>query len=163
MDGIKSVAMTTNGLTLERSLPKLAEAGLDAVNISLDTLHDKKFEFVSRRPAAGHARVMGAVDAVLRNHAEDIRLKVNCVVMRGMNDDELADFVGWTRDRALIVRFIEYMPFDGNKWNDKKVSLMRQNLSRKILILKLHFSDGALFRNGAEDTRQIPRISQGRS
>ena len=49
--------------------------------------------------------------------------KVNCVVMRGMNDDEMADFVEWTRDRNLIVRFIEYMPFDGNKWNDKKVSL----------------------------------------
>ena len=40
-----------------------------------------------------------------------------------MNDDEMADFVEWTRDRNLIVRFIEYMPFDGNKWNDKKVSL----------------------------------------
>ena len=57
IDGISTVAMTTNGLTLGRHLPPLLEAGLDAVNISLDTLHDKKFEFVSRRPKAGHAKV----------------------------------------------------------------------------------------------------------
>lgn len=47
--------------------------------------------------------------------------QVNCVVMRGLNDDELVDFVDWTRDRRLCVRFIEYMPFDGNKWNSNKV------------------------------------------
>ena len=52
-----------------------------------------------------------------------LKLKINCVVMRGMNDDELVDFVDWTRDKKLILRFIEYMPFDGNRWNDKKVSL----------------------------------------
>ena len=83
VDGISHVAMTTNGLTLERSLPKLAEAGLDAVNVSLDTLHDKKFEFVSRRPAAGHARVMGALDAVLRHNeavgVPNIRLKAGFI------------------------------------------------------------------------------------
>ena len=53
----------------------------------------------------------------------ELKLKINCVVMRGMNDDELVDFVDWTRDKKLILRFIEYMPFDGNRWNDKKVSL----------------------------------------
>ena len=47
--------------------------------------------------------------------------KVNCVVMRGVNDDEIADFVEFTRERDVTVRFIEYMPFDGNKWNDRKM------------------------------------------
>ena len=47
--------------------------------------------------------------------------KVNCVVMRGVNDDEIADFVKFTRERDVTVRFIEYMPFDGNKWNDRKM------------------------------------------
>ncbi len=51
-------------------------------------------------------------------------LKVNVVVMKGLNDDEMVDFVHFTKDRNLEVRFIEYMPFDGNKWNDKKVQLL---------------------------------------
>jgi molybdenum cofactor biosynthesis enzyme MoaA len=48
-------------------------------------------------------------------------LKINCVVMRGLNEDEITDFVRWTKDRAVDVRFIEYMPFDGNKWDSKKM------------------------------------------
>ena len=48
-------------------------------------------------------------------------LKINCVVMRGLNDDEITSFVKWTQDKPVDVRFIEYMPFDGNKWNDKKM------------------------------------------
>ena len=119
IDGIETVAMTTNGLTLQRHLPQLIDAGLDAINISLDTLEDKKFEFVSRRPRAGHAKVLNAIDSVLQT---DIKLKINCVVMRSLNEDEILPFVAWTRDKKLTVRFIEYMPFDGNKWNDKKVN-----------------------------------------
>lgn len=99
-------------------MPPLLKAGLDAVNISLDTLHDQKFEFVSRRPKAGHAKVLRSIDSVMES---GLKLKINCVVMRGMNDDELVDFVDWTRDKKLILRFIEYMPFDGNRWNDKKM------------------------------------------
>ena len=48
-------------------------------------------------------------------------LKINCVVMRGLNEDEVANFVTWTKNLPIDVRFIEYMPFDGNKWNDKKM------------------------------------------
>ena len=47
--------------------------------------------------------------------------QVNCVVMRGVNEDEMGDFVEFTREREVTVRFIEYMPFDGNKWNDRKM------------------------------------------
>ena len=65
-------------------------------------------------------QVLRAIDFAMES---GLKLKINCVVMRGMNDDELVDFVDWTRDKKLILRFIEYMPFDGNRWNDKKVSL----------------------------------------
>ncbi len=108
--------MTTNGLTLSRKLPALKSAGLDAINISLDTLVPAKFEFVSRR--RGHDRVLRAINDALDG---GYRVKVNCVVMKGLNDDELVDFVDFTRDRAVSVRFIEYMPFDGNRWNTHKM------------------------------------------
>jgi len=117
--GIQTVAMTTNGLTLSRKLPALQQAGLTHLNISLDTLIPEKFEFVSRRPKAGHGKVMRAIEDSLKLGFTPV--KVNCVVMRGLNEDEIINFVEQTKDKALDVRFIEYMPFDGNKWNTKKM------------------------------------------
>jgi len=95
----------------------LRAAGLTAVNISLDSLVPAKFELLTRR--LGHDRVLAAIDSALA--AGFAPVKVNCVVMRGINDDELLDFVALTRDRPINVRFIEYMPFDGNAWQPKKV------------------------------------------
>jgi len=119
LPGIETVAMTTNGVTLSRKLPALKDAGLNALNISLDTLIPEKFEFVSRRPKAGHAKVLNAIEKSLEMGFDPV--KVNCVVMRGLNEDEILDFVDSTKDRNIDVRFIEYMPFDGNKWNTKKM------------------------------------------
>lgn len=119
LSGLKTVAITTNGIVLSKKLPALTDAGLDAINISLDTLVPKKYAFVTRRPSAGFQRVMTAIDDAIA--AGYTPLKVNCVVMRGLNEDEIVDFVTWTRDRAVDVRFIEYMPFDGNKWDDRKM------------------------------------------
>jgi len=117
LHGLKTVAMTTNGLLLTRKLPQLKEAGLDLLNISLDTLIPAKFEFITRRK--GFEKVLQGIDLALELGYKP--LKVNCVVMRGLNEDELADFVRLTQNKEVDVRFIEYMPFDGNKWNDKKM------------------------------------------
>ena len=122
--GLETVAMTTNGVTLGRKLPALKAAGLDALNISLDTLVPKKFEFVSRRPQAAHGKGMAAIQRSLELGYSPV--KVNCVVMRGLNEDEILDFVDLTRDRDLDVRFIEYMPFDGNRWNTGKMVSFRE-------------------------------------
>jgi len=119
LPGLQTVAMTTNGLSLYRKLPDLRTAGLTHLNISLDTLVPAKFEFISRRPKAGHAKVLRAIDASLELGYTPV--KVNCVVMRGLNEDEIVNFVEQTKDRNIDVRFIEYMPFDGNKWNTKKM------------------------------------------
>ncbi len=127
MAGIETVAMTTNGLVLGKKLAKLQEAGLDMLNISLDTLEEKKYAFVTRRPAKGFHRVMEAIDLALE--AGYRPLKINCVVMRGLNEDEVVSFVDWTRDKPVDVRFIEYMPFDGNKWNDKKMVSYKELVS----------------------------------
>ncbi|XP_037341603.2 molybdenum cofactor biosynthesis protein 1 isoform X1 [Pungitius pungitius] len=117
LEGLKTIAVTTNGMNLARLLPKLKEAGLDLINISLDSLVPAKFEFIVRRK--GFHKVMEGIDKAIEMGFNPV--KVNCVVMRGLNEDELLDFVALTEKKPLEVRFIEYMPFDGNKWNFKKM------------------------------------------
>ncbi|KAH9613304.1 hypothetical protein KSS87_012387 [Heliosperma pusillum] len=117
LEGLKSLAMTTNGITLARKLPKLKECGLTSLNISLDTLVPAKFEFMTRRK--GHQKVMDSINAAVDLGYNPV--KVNCVVMRGFNEEEMCDFVELTRDKPINIRFIEFMPFDGNVWNVKKL------------------------------------------
>ncbi|CAH3119144.1 unnamed protein product [Porites lobata] len=130
IEGLKTLAMTTNGITLSRKLPQLKDAGLNLLNISLDTLVPQKFEFITRRK--GWHKVMESTDCALELGYDPV--KVNCVVMRGMNEDEVCNFVSLTQNKPLDVRFIEYMPFDGNKWNLKKFvpySEMLESISQK--------------------------------
>eukprot|EP00892_Ulva_mutabilis_P001496 jgi/Ulvmu1/11347/UM075_0007.1 len=121
LPGLKTLAMTSNGVALRRKLPALRTAGLSALNISLDTLQEARFEQLTRRKGA--ARVLACVEEAL---AQGFAVKVNVVVMRGVNDDELADFVELTRHRRLNVRFIEYMPFDDNAWSRHKMYTFRE-------------------------------------
>ncbi|KAJ3693173.1 hypothetical protein LUZ60_008653 [Juncus effusus] len=145
LKGLKTLAMTTNGLVLARKLPKLKEYGLNALNISLDTLVPAKFEFMTRRK--GLERVLDSIYTALDLGFDPV--KVNCVVMRGMNDDEICDFVDLTRDKNINVRFIEFMPFDGNVWNVKKLVSYAEILDKvrqkykDVKRLKDHPSDTA--------------------
>ncbi|XP_064602274.1 molybdenum cofactor biosynthesis protein 1-like [Liolophura sinensis] len=123
-EGLKSIAMTTNGVTLARKLPVLKEAGLDQLNISLDTLIPAKFEFITRRK--GWQKVIEGIDVALQLGYDPV--KVNCVVMRGTNEEEICDFVAFTEKKNVDIRFIEYMPFDGNKWNFKKMVAYQEML-----------------------------------
>ena len=109
--GIQSVHLTTNGLLLESMVPKLQEAGLTGVNISLDTLKPDRFKQITRRE--GLAQVMAGLDAALA--AGLVSTKVNVVAMRNFNVDELSQFTELTRDRNIVVRFIELMPFDSHQ------------------------------------------------
>jgi cyclic pyranopterin phosphate synthase len=108
--GIDDIALSTNGLLLEQQLPSLVDAGLRRINLSLDTLRADRFEAIARRP--GLDRVVRGIDAAIA--AGLAPLKLNCVVMRGRNDDELADFAELTRERPIFVRFIEVMPVHEN-------------------------------------------------
>ncbi|XP_038075089.1 molybdenum cofactor biosynthesis protein 1-like [Patiria miniata] len=117
LDGLRTLAMTTNGVALHRKLAKLREGGLNLLNISLDTLVPAKFEFITRR--RGFNQVWKGLEKAIDLGYDPV--KINCVVMRGLNEDEICDFVALTKDKPIEVRFIEYMPFDGNKWNDKKM------------------------------------------
>ncbi|KAJ2505684.1 hypothetical protein IWW47_001938, partial [Coemansia sp. RSA 2052] len=115
--GLRKIAMTTNGIALRRKLPLLREAGLDGLNISLDTRDPHKFEVFTRR--RGCEQVLRAIDEAGKLGFDFV--KVNVVVMRGQNDDEVPAFVEMTHDDAVDVRFIEYMPFDGNRWGRQKL------------------------------------------
>jgi len=106
VEGIEDLSLSTNGLLLEEQAAELAAAGLRRVNVSLDTLRPDRFEAIARRP--GLERVLAGIDAALA--AGLAPLKINCVVMRGRNDDELLDFAALTREREVYVRFIEVMP-----------------------------------------------------
>jgi cyclic pyranopterin phosphate synthase len=103
--GIEDLSMTTNGFVLEHLAQPLLEAGLDRLTISIDSLNSDRFKKITRT---------GDLTAVLRglSRCEDIGLsvKINCVAMRGTNDNEFADFARLTLNRNLTVRFIEYMP-----------------------------------------------------
>ncbi|XP_004846685.1 molybdenum cofactor biosynthesis protein 1 isoform X1 [Heterocephalus glaber] len=124
LEGLKTIGVTTNGINLARLLPSLQKAGLSALNISLDTLVPAKFEFIVRRK--GFHKVMEGIYKAIELGYRPI--KVNCVVMRGLNEDELLNFVALTEGLPLDVRFIEYMPFDGNKWNFKKMVSYKEML-----------------------------------
>jgi len=124
--GVRDVSVTTNGVALERRLEGLKASGLRRLNVSLDTLVPAKFEFMTRR--RGHERVLRSVARAVELGFQSV--KVNCVVTRHQNDDELIDFVNMTKDSPINVRFIEYMPFDGNKWSTEKMVSYAEMRSR---------------------------------
>lgn len=115
--GLRSLAMTTNGLALADRLDALTEAGLTDLTVSLDTLRADRFLSITRRP--GLDRVLHAIDRALEvGYGSDGRsLKINVVALRGVNEDEAADFAAWAARAPIEVRFIEVMPFDGNGWD----------------------------------------------
>ncbi|KAK0623570.1 hypothetical protein B0T14DRAFT_564912 [Immersiella caudata] len=119
--GLRELCLTTNGLSLHRKLDAMVEAGLTGVNLSLDTLDPWQFQIMTRRN--GFSAVRKSIDRILEmNRAgAGVKLKINCVVMRGLNDREILPFVEMTKDEDIEVRFIEYMPFDGNKWSEGKM------------------------------------------
>ncbi|MDG1087467.1 MAG: GTP 3',8-cyclase MoaA, partial [Acidimicrobiales bacterium] len=114
------VAMTTNGSTLRRHAQLLRDAGLRRINISLDSLQQDRFLELTRRDELD--TVLDGIDAAVEAGFEPV--KINCVVMRGINDDELVDFARFGRDKGVVVRFIEWMPLDADEgWsNDRVVS-----------------------------------------
>lgn len=158
---VDSVGITTNGLTLQRQMPTLLDAGLTHANISLDTLMEDRFVDITRRK--GLRKVLQAIDNAVESFADrygtDVpgRIKINCVVMKGFNDDELRDFVMLTKDRKVDVRFIEWMPFNDNGWSKGRF------LGYADMLKRIRGEDGANG-NGEADTTaplDLQRLSDG--
>jgi cyclic pyranopterin phosphate synthase len=112
------VALTTNGATLTHQAADLARAGLNRINISLDSLKRDRFREITGRDAL--EAVVDGIDAAVVAGLEPV--KVNCVLVRGVNDDEILDFADFGRQRGVEVRFIEWMPLDGGgAWSGDQV------------------------------------------
>jgi len=116
--GIEDISLTTNGYFLDNMALKLKDAGLDRVTVSLDSLKEERFNRLVGRKIFDriHSNLLGLRDIAFR------QVKVNVVVIRDYNDDELLDFVRFARRTGYIVRFIEFMPLDSGKlWNKGSV------------------------------------------
>jgi GTP 3',8-cyclase len=125
--GVEDVSMTTNGYLLAERCDRLVAAGMNRINISLDSLDRERFERITRTKT--FAEVIAGIDAA---QASPLRpVKVNAVLVRGINDDEVEAFAEFARDRDLIMRFIEYMPLDADRsWTRDSVVTGAEVLSR---------------------------------
>jgi cyclic pyranopterin phosphate synthase len=128
IEGIEDIALSTNALLLAEQVEQLAAAGLRRVNISLDTLQADRFERIARRP--GLERVLAGIDAAIAAGLGPVKL--NCVVMRGQNDDELLDFAAMTRERDVYVRFIEMMPVLENVAEQREAYLSADDILARL-------------------------------
>lgn len=117
------LTMTTNGSRLHEFADLLEQAGLHSLNISLDTLQPEKFQLITRRNQ--FEKIYENIQLLLK---KNFHVKVNMVVMKGLNENEINDFVEWTRHQPVHVRFIEFMPFTGNWWTSNKVYTMQEML-----------------------------------
>ncbi|OJV17512.1 MAG: cyclic pyranopterin phosphate synthase MoaA [Dyadobacter sp. 50-39] len=112
-----SLTLTTNAVYIDQFIPELKAAGVTSLNVSLDTLREERFRSITKRDHFGKT-----LDHIRLLLGEGFVVKVNMVVMRGTNDDEVNDFVRLTLDEPnLHVRFIEFMPFKGNQWDMSKI------------------------------------------
>ena len=118
------LVITTNGTRIAEMLPALKEAGIKTINISLDTLQPEKFMLITRRDVFHQVR--SNIELLLQ---EKITVKINMVVMKGLNDIEINGFIAWTKHNPIQVRFIEFMPFSGNKWTSNKMFSLQEILN----------------------------------
>ena len=115
---LKDLALTTNGHTLERRAENLKRSGLDRVTISLDSLKQENFKRITGVDKL--EEVLAAIDAAQKAGLTPV--KINAVIVRGWNDDEIVDFAHFARERDLSIRFIEFMPLDsGHEWKREQV------------------------------------------
>lgn len=120
------LTLTTNATRLHEFISVLQEANIKSVNVSLDTLKADKFNLITRRN--NFDRVWQNIQLLIDN---SFHVKINVVAMKGLNDNEINDFIQWTKHTPVHVRFIEFMPFSGNKWSSNKV-LTWQNILQII-------------------------------
>ncbi|UTW64064.1 GTP 3',8-cyclase MoaA [bacterium SCSIO 12741] len=119
------LAITTNGLLLDKFLPLFHELGIKQINLSLDTLDPERFHRLTRRNQFD--RVMNNIQLALR---EGFRPGINVVLLRDQNDDEITRFIDLTSEWPLKIRFIEFMPFSGNSWDRSRLVSLAEVLKK---------------------------------
>lgn len=140
------LTITTNGTRLHEFVNVIKAAGIKSLNISLDTLQADRYILMTKRDKQD--QVMRNIQLMLDN---GIGVKVNVVAMKGINDHEIVDFVKWTKDTPIHVRFIEFMPFDRNQWNSDKVITLQEILEK----VRLEFEVEAIDRLSHDTSKQF--------
>ena len=118
------LAITSNGYLIDEYLDLFHEAGLKSVNISLDTLDAEKFHAITKRNYL--KKVLSNIKLFIDN---GFHVKINMVALKGVNLHEIKDFVQWTKNERIHVRFIEFMPFNGNSWDFSKIVSYKEVLN----------------------------------
>lgn len=140
---LKDLALTTNGFAIIEKASRLKEIGLDRMTLSLDSLKKDRFESITGVDKFDD--VISAIRAAKKAGLEP--LKVNAVIVRGRNDDELVDFARFARDEDVSIRFIEFMPLDsGHEWKREMVVSGKEifeTISREIPLVLQHSTRGA--------------------
>lgn len=125
-----SLAITTNGILIDQYIDLFTSKKIEKINISIDTLNKEKFNNITRRNYFD--RVIKNINTLLQNN---IIPKLNVVLIKGVNDDEIVDFISLTKKWPVTIQFIEYMPFTGNKWDLSKCVSMSEILEK----VNVHF------------------------
>ena len=138
---LEDISLTTNGFFLPEYAEKLKDAGLNRVNISLDSLQEEKYKKITR--GGSLEKALKGIDSALK--AGLLPIKINTVLIRGINDDEVEDFVRLTLERPLNIRFIEFMPSgeeEINEFEDKFISVqeIKEKLIKKYLLNPIKIS-----------------------
>ncbi|MGB8448074.1 MAG: radical SAM protein, partial [Nitrososphaeraceae archaeon] len=135
--GIKGIGLTTNGLLLADQVKQLSSAGLSSVNVSLDSFKEDRFKMMT-----GVKGVNKVISSIHNANDAGLDVKLNTVVIRGWNDDEIVDFALFARDNGFTVRFIEFMPLDGTGiWKHDLV------FSKKEMIERINLNLGEIVKH----------------
>ncbi|MFI1773336.1 GTP 3',8-cyclase MoaA [Thalassobellus citreus] len=110
------LSITSNAVIIDKFIDILKASGIKSINVSLDSLDKEKFKHITRRD-----QFEKVYNNILLLVKEGFKVKVNAVLMKDFNDNEIIDFINFTKDLPVSVRFIEFMPFDGNKWDMSKM------------------------------------------
>jgi len=129
------LTLTTNATRTHHFIDILEKANIHSLNISLDTLHADRFQLITKRDL--FKQVFDNIQLLID---KKFKVKINVVVMKGINDDEIVDFIEWTKHSDIEVRFIEFMPFDSNHWTSGKVFTLKEMMTvieKKYTVVRL--------------------------
>ena len=155
LPNIKDVSLTTNGMLVKKYIKGLKNSGLKKMNISMDTLDAQKFRRITRTGKL--IDVLNGIDAAIE---EGFFVKLNVVMMKGINDDEILKFAKFAQEKQIIVRFIELMPMTDNRLLNRSFYMSCEEIKNKLKVLgSLKPIDTEVFGNGPARYYKIEEVS----